>query len=1542
MLQQRTLCLMVISWLCLTQAQDDSENELSVSATLTLQRPSCQKDSDCSLTSACVSNSCTDPCQSDPTPCPMEGGQCKVVGHRPVCSCPAGTQNINNTCTTDTSCSRNGEKYNNGHHYYDESCEQKCECYLGEFICQQTSCEPGLRPKGLLSRETDPLCMERQHPGGDECCVLWVCAEEAEGRVNDVCENIICGAHAVCDSSKGTCLCTAGFAGDPNDLESGCQPPQEDAKTNIKLLQITSTSIQVQFPDITGGNLMYVESRLFGRKDPPWENAILVEGNEIFTLTGLKPGTSYTLRWKAPDRQYPDIEVSTSPFDVQKPKVIMTNRSHDSVMLSFDQFRPPGYTNGYVASWKEEEDGSWKTAEKEPTGDTPSIIIDGLRPNTDYVAKISIYDDYTNRVLGKSTEEIKFKTQPGCEYNSSSYAVGTFFVGCDSACECDEQGEVTCSERCQAPLHRRGVFADDILCVERPVDESNCCVLVHCAGTAQDNDSPCQDTECGPNAECKHEILREEKTETICVCKEGYTGDPDSEEGCSLASMLPEPASLALACLAQNKSYAPGQEWYDGCEYKCSCSPKLEILCESRCKIITENVDSRCELKPDPSDSCCKTMVCPSVSNNTNILQPSLPFDGCVFKNNTYQQGQRFYDGCDQQCQCMGFGDLVCLARCPPTKPGLGEDCYTLPDITDNCCNVTVCDKPKEFVPDVEKIHDSLTNSTEVAVLSKLKDITTEVTTAEDSQSTEGPQTTEDSQTTVDDVTEVTETTEKDVQLNKVLLEKTPRMNDLPSDESEGVYIGKFVKRHHGVQGALYAFNASTLIVKDFTYDGEGPDVFFWAGSTANPGSEGTILPYPFTGKFYQYEDTDAPVLGKFENQTIVLHIPPQLKISELRWLSIWCREFSINFGDIIWPRNIEFKFEKIADIEQVALDIESEEIEEITSCKVEGKMYAFGEEFHDGCTKYCICQDNGRVLCNDIECPHEFGLDVINPNCIEWEKFDDFVATPPACCPPVPTCKSDGSCHYQGKNFTNYDSIPEELSGCEQRCHCEDGEVMCRNACYDISDKPPSWLSCEANRAIQMPNPERLCCKIWGCSEVPVLDIPDRLIGSNAAPLNESCIAITFEIPPSIAGQKGYYEIHYSSGIGGHPDASRWPLQKITPEGGYIPDQGLIFGDPEEGQAVLCSLLPNLEYYLRPSIVLDDYGNDPIIGEIVNSKIPISILSTPRPEPEVQYLDLKLQAPDSNIGTNSAKIIWRHFDEVEEKPYIDGVQLRYLVLKGDIPVSYVPETSPFIHRDTNYYVFENLEPNTKYEVEVDLIPVPNSQKELYSGKKVIFTTKEHVDIYHFKPELNLINVTSDSVEVGWTGVPSPDQKFVNIYRVIYHSLNPNSIRDESSVFKISKIDSPKRIRVASLQPDLEYQIWLEAYLTNGKTKKSNVVEFHTLPDRPSALPDTQRIESEKSGDNYYSSMVAAAIVAAFAILGLLVVLYFYLRRHTTYKATITKERPPSTSSAYDNQGFKGYETDANVNHTTTQSFEMGQLPGLNGTGENGVGKQNP
>ena len=127
---------------------------------------------------------------------------------------------------------------------------------------------------------SDPLCEERPAPEHkNECCVLVVCATAEEPEKSD--ERIR-----------------------PDKSLSGIRPQtgsasQENTGTrnnpNIRFLQITPNSVQLQFPGITGGNLMYVEDRLFNLKEVPWENTIILEGNKIFTLRDLKSATKYRL-----------------------------------------------------------------------------------------------------------------------------------------------------------------------------------------------------------------------------------------------------------------------------------------------------------------------------------------------------------------------------------------------------------------------------------------------------------------------------------------------------------------------------------------------------------------------------------------------------------------------------------------------------------------------------------------------------------------------------------------------------------------------------------------------------------------------------------------------------------------------------------------------------------------------------------------------------------------------------------------------------------------------------------------------------------------------------------------------------------------------------------------------------------------------------------------------------------------------------------------------------------------------------------------------
>jgi len=114
---------------------------------------------------------------------------------------------------------------------------------------------------------------------------------------------------------------------------------------------------------------------------------------------------------------------------------------------------------------------------------------------------------------------------------------------------------------------------------------------------------------------------------------------------------------------------------------------------------------------------------------------------------------------------------------------------------------------------------------------------------------------------------------------------------------------GTFTNHYHGIGGTVYTKGKNMLIIKGFTYDGTGPDVFFLVGTQGSPSDSGTILSYPYKGKHYEYNDENAPTLKeKFSgNMEVRLVLPPALTVMNIKWISVWCREFSVNFGDVIF-----------------------------------------------------------------------------------------------------------------------------------------------------------------------------------------------------------------------------------------------------------------------------------------------------------------------------------------------------------------------------------------------------------------------------------------------------------------------------------------------------------------------------------------------------------------------------------------------------------------------------------------------------------------
>ncbi|CAH0554651.1 unnamed protein product [Brassicogethes aeneus] len=123
-----------------------------------------------------------------------------------------------------------------------------------------------------------------------------------------------------------------------------------------------------------------------------------------------------------------------------------------------------------------------------------------------------------------------------------------------------------------------------------------------------------------------------------------------------------------------------------------------------------------------------------------------------------------------------------------------------------------------------------------------------------------------------------------------------------PPEPYYGRKIGELTKFAHGVKGTAYAVDESTIFVKGFSYDGTGPDAFFWIGNSPRPSPDGIIIPYP--------EDygsgRDPPQLSAYNNTDVILRLPNGKRIRDIRWLSVWCRRFTVDFGEVFIPPNLE------------------------------------------------------------------------------------------------------------------------------------------------------------------------------------------------------------------------------------------------------------------------------------------------------------------------------------------------------------------------------------------------------------------------------------------------------------------------------------------------------------------------------------------------------------------------------------------------------------------------------------------------------------
>ena len=57
---------------------------------------------------------------------------------------------------------------------------------------------------------------------------------------------------------------------------------------------------------------------------------------------------------------------------------------------------------------------------------------------------------------------------------------------------------------------------------------------------------------------------------------------------------------------------------------------------------------------------------------------------------------------------------------------------------------------------------------------------------------------------------------------------------------------------------------------------------------------------------FSDASEVEAPKLKRMKNKDILLTLPGTLKIRDIKWLSVWCKRFTVNYGEIYIPKNLD------------------------------------------------------------------------------------------------------------------------------------------------------------------------------------------------------------------------------------------------------------------------------------------------------------------------------------------------------------------------------------------------------------------------------------------------------------------------------------------------------------------------------------------------------------------------------------------------------------------------------------------------------------
>ncbi|XP_059089125.1 protein Skeletor, isoforms B/C-like [Tigriopus californicus] len=112
---------------------------------------------------------------------------------------------------------------------------------------------------------------------------------------------------------------------------------------------------------------------------------------------------------------------------------------------------------------------------------------------------------------------------------------------------------------------------------------------------------------------------------------------------------------------------------------------------------------------------------------------------------------------------------------------------------------------------------------------------------------------------------------------------------------------------YHELSGTVEFLDDKRIVIRNMIYDGLGPDAFFiiGVGESRSPNVQDAIpvVPDDYAGARLQYKyDDQVPILRAYTGEDVTIALPDGVTTNDLRWISVYCRAFSLDFGHVILP----------------------------------------------------------------------------------------------------------------------------------------------------------------------------------------------------------------------------------------------------------------------------------------------------------------------------------------------------------------------------------------------------------------------------------------------------------------------------------------------------------------------------------------------------------------------------------------------------------------------------------------------------------------